>query len=397
MVSQAFIKSKLSLLVLASLTLAACGGTGSKSPQPQTPDTNQAATQITPTKPQIVAEPGLKPRERLKKAMNKMGNGDSEVALVELEAYLLEVPRSSRASRLISQIKTDSANYFPAEFFTLKLESGQSLSTLAKRYLGSAWEFYALAKYNDIANPSRVNIGTTIKIPLTQLAKRTKADEDTKIDEMPEIEEIVEIEDDAEMLVEAPVDIEDMIDESDISEEIPEVIEEPPAEITAQSLSLSLSEANLAQDYARSVSIVESLKSFGDLSPESNNQALVALEGHADNIKNDDPITASNLYSEAAEIYLERDEKIAAFERFKLASDIDAANTNAKDQMLSLQTEITEKYHREASTAFRQQALAEAISKWNVVLAVDPNHSNALAYRTQAMELKQKLEALQKN
>ena len=56
-----------------------------------------------------------------------------------------------------------------------------------------------------------------------------------------------------------------------------------------------------------------------------------------------------------------------------------------------LQQELTDKYHREASSAFRRQDLDEAIDKWNIVLQIDPDHASARAYLAQARELKDRL------
>jgi hypothetical protein len=302
------------------------------------------------------------------------------------------VPNSSRAAKLLSQIQTDSSDYYPPEFFTVTLRSGQSLSTLAKRYLGSAWEFYALAKYNDIENPSRVNIGSQIKVPLTQLAKSVKAKEEASANAVEVAEEVTEAADTQSEELSAPMDADEIIDESDA-----DLGTEAPPVVTQQSVLQELIASNAAGDYATSVSLLESLKGFGSLSSESSDVALVALEGQAANTLQSDPITAASLLVESADIKLSKGQELAAFESLKLATETDPSNSQANTQMLATQKSITDKYHREASTAFRQQELQEAIAKWDIVLKVDPNHSNAMAYRTQAVELQERLKALQNN
>jgi len=47
--------------------------------------------------------------------------------------------------------------------------------------------------------------------------------------------------------------------------------------------------------------------------------------------------------------------------------------------------------HREALNAYRAQDLDKAISLWDQVLAIDPDYENASLYRSQAIELKEKL------
>lgn len=398
MVVRAIFRSRVSLLIFASFVVSACGGTGTKTSQPERVVQAPTQSQVKNEAPAIVAEAGLSPRERLTKAISSLESGQSDIALVELEAYAKAVPNSSRAANLIRQINTTPEDYFPAEHFTIILESGQSLSTLAKRYLGSAWEFYALAKYNNIGNPSRVNIGTEIKVPLTQLARSVKQQEEM----MPEdnlaevVNEVGNTADETEVEAAALIDAEE-VDEFVADSDVLSAEPEQEVVITEASLLASLTAANTSSDYAESINIVESLKGMGELSKEAEKQVLIALEGQAEALVQDDPITAANFYYEAGQMYLANGNELGAFERFKLANIADATNADASQQMQKLQKQITEKYHREASTAFRQQALSEAIEKWDIVLAVDPNHSNAMAYRTQAIELQERLNLLKSN
>jgi tetratricopeptide (TPR) repeat protein len=420
MIYPTFLKSKLSILVATVLVLTGCGGTGTKTAQG--PSTNSTAsgdqnrtTTPAPSIKAMVAEPGLTPRERLTKAINKLEDGESEIALLELKEYSEIVPNSSIAANLIKQITMDSKDYYPADFFTVQLSSGQSLSTLAKQYLGSALEFYALAKYNDISNPSLVNIGTDIKVPLTQIARSMREKlEAEALAEQSVAENMEEATNEAETIegeAVAPLDVEELVDESAIpteedalteeliSEQIPSEVEveiELP-EATADSLIQDLVAANAIKDYAESLSIIESLKGFGPIDADSKALVLEAFEGHVSNISEQDPVTSANLLLEIGQMYMDNGEEILAFDSYRQATILDSSNNQANTQMLAVQKSITEKYHREASTAFRQQELAEAIEKWDVVLAVDPNHSNAMAYRTQAIELKERLDRLKGN
>ena len=45
------------------------------------------------------------------------------------------------------------------------MQRDDSLSKLAQQYLGDRFRFYILAKYNDMANPSRLAAGQVIRIP----------------------------------------------------------------------------------------------------------------------------------------------------------------------------------------------------------------------------------------
>ncbi len=398
-----FSLTKVSAVVICSFALGACVSTGGDSKSERKAYPFYKAEVVEEVSPEIQAEAGLTPRERLAKAIKSLENGSSEIALAELNAYSKAIPNSSRAANLIRQITVDSDEFYPSDFFTISLKSGQSLSTLAKKYLGSAWEFYALSKYNNIDNPSRVNIGTEIKIPLTQLARTVKAKEDAPIAAVPqELASSPKPEDTADVVQDVEVqsselensDIE-MSDEFAMPITASEVMEEEIDD--AESLMQTLYESNADGDYASSVETLASLSTLGELSKEAKELAVLAYQNHASVIVDDQPSESGELFFQAGQLYLEADDEMNAFKSFKQAYEADISNTQARDSMTELQTKIAEQYHREASTAFRKQELSEAIEKWDVVLFVDPTHSNALAYRTQAIELQERLNKLKDN
>jgi tetratricopeptide (TPR) repeat protein len=145
------------VLVAVTLALAACE-TASVAPE--------AAVPVV-TEPVYEPEPGLTPRERLLRSLELLEEGDADRARVEVLAYLERVPRSSIGKDLLLQIDTAPEVYYPPSYQEVVLRPGQSLSNVAKNYLGSAYEFYALARYNDIGRPKRVVPGQVVKVPLT--------------------------------------------------------------------------------------------------------------------------------------------------------------------------------------------------------------------------------------
>nr|WP_232059370.1 LysM domain-containing protein [Kineobactrum salinum] len=127
---------------------------------------------------EAVAQPGLTPQARFREALRMLEDGRARQARAELVAYLQEKPRSDVARDLLRQLDEDSNVYYPASYREITLASGESLSTLAHRYLGSVYQFYALAKYNGIAEPRRLRAGQILKIPLTETARASFAVED---------------------------------------------------------------------------------------------------------------------------------------------------------------------------------------------------------------------------
>jgi tetratricopeptide (TPR) repeat protein len=387
-------KLKLSATFLGvGLILSGCGASGDSSV------VNVASPVI--NKQIFTAEAGLTARQRFSKALEKLENGEEGQALAELEAYLIDVPRSNSARNLVEQISTDSSQYFPSENFKVNLTSGASLSTLAKKYLGSALKFYALAKYNNISNPSRVNIGQEIKIPLTQLA-RTQRDADNSLDSKT-LEETNEQSNDelamTEKAIDAPDVLNDISDSVDLSESAPvlaDIIPNAPEE-TAESILNDLQELTQNNDYTAAIEKVTQLKTFGQLNTLGRELAIATYTGRAKEIAETDKILAATYYAQVGKLKLVDEETFAAFENFRMATDLDENNDQAMEEMLVLQKEIADKYHREASSAFRRQELDLAIEKWDMVLTVNPEHSSAKLYRAQALELKEKLDNINQN
>ncbi|MDO8862670.1 LysM domain-containing protein [Haliea sp. E1-2-M8] len=120
--------------------------------------------------PVFTARPGLSAQELFRAALSLLETGNAGEARAHLIAYLEENPRSAVASDLLRQIEADSREYYPSEYREIALMSGESLSTLAQRYLGDVYQFYALAKYNDIVEPRQLRAGQTLRIPLTAIA-----------------------------------------------------------------------------------------------------------------------------------------------------------------------------------------------------------------------------------
>jgi tetratricopeptide (TPR) repeat protein len=391
-------KLKLSATFLAvGLILSGCGASGDSS-------VGKVASPVI-NKQIFTAEAGLTARQRFSKALEKLENGEEGQALAELEAYLIDVPKSNSARNLVEQISTDSSQYFPSENFKVNLTSGASLSTLAKKYLGSALKFYALAKYNNISNPSRVNIGQEIKIPLTQLA-RTQRDAENSLDSETLAEKNEQSNDElaiAKKASDAQNSANDVLDDKSDSVVMPEsapvlavVIPSAPEE-TAESILSDLQELTQNNDYSAAIEKVTQLKTFGQFNTLGRELAIAAYTGRAKEIAETDNILAATYYAQVGKLNLAVEETFTAFENFRMATDLDENNDQAMEEMLVLQKEIADKYHREASSAFRRQDLDLAIEKWDMVLSVNPDHSSAKLYRAQALDLKRKLDNINQN
>jgi tetratricopeptide (TPR) repeat protein len=103
-------------------------------------------------------------------AVDKLQNGD-EAAARQLLTQAQALDASNEIARKMSeQINADAQKELGAQFFRYTVQRDDSLSKLAQQYLGDRFRFYILAKYNDMANPSRLAAGQVIKIPGRQQA-----------------------------------------------------------------------------------------------------------------------------------------------------------------------------------------------------------------------------------
>ena len=371
----------------------------------------------------IKAEPGLSPRQRFRKALDYLENGEAERAEAELRAYLVTQPGSARAHDLLQQITVPSAQYYPLEHFEVTLSSGQSLSLIAERYLGTAMQFYGLAKYNGIKNPSSVVIGQKIRIPMTANARSlhhglSNANTDVKV-------EVVALENAADAITEqsealrqdAPDallnEAADTAQKADPIEEAEEAAEEAteeaaglePADVatlatppmvaaTPDSVFSELEASLQRRDFTNAMHSLEVLKAMTTISEAYRDAAIQTLTGYSSTIEIEQPELAAARLAEAADLYLANKDNWPALNSLKRAAGLDGSNAAIAENLAVLQKRMSDRYHRQASSAFRRQELDTAIANWNRVLEIDPQHSSASVHLVQAQELKTRLERL---
>lgn len=98
-------------------------------------------------------------------AVDQLQNGDEPAARLTLDKAIALDPTNDLAKKLQDQIKADAQKELGPVFFRYTVQRDDSLSKLAQQYLGDRFRFYILAKYNDMASPSKLSAGQVIKIP----------------------------------------------------------------------------------------------------------------------------------------------------------------------------------------------------------------------------------------
>jgi LysM repeat protein len=80
-----------------------------------------------------------------------------------------------------------------------------------------------------------------------------------------------------------------------------------------------------------------------------------------------------------------------AYDAFREASVRDPGNKDAAAQRDNVRQTLARRYEREAAQAFQRQNLDEAISKWDRVLALEPNNQKAKLERERALDLRKRM------
>ncbi len=104
-------------------------------------------------------------RERVQLVVQLLDQGQEERALSEIDAVLAENPGNTVAINLRDQVQNDPQKMLGASHKMYTVLPGDTLSSLAKTYLGDAMLFYALSQYNDLPAPNRLMVGQSLKIP----------------------------------------------------------------------------------------------------------------------------------------------------------------------------------------------------------------------------------------
>ena len=322
----------------------------------------------------------LTTQEHIQNGIKYLQVGEEQNAKQELKLALLQEPANSTAVGLLNQINTPATKYFEGESsFPYTTGSGDSLSTIAKKFLNDPLKFYILAKFNDIDNPSRLQAGQTIKIPgRNPVSFQKQPIKPEKIE--PSEEEITYA------LAKKYYDAGKYQETIDLLERF---VQQNSKDLKSRDL-LVLSYTQYANSLAEKANLLEAqtvLEKALSMQPKN-----LKLKQQLENIEN--RREADRLYQRGVEA-LQAGNEDKAYEDFKKVLVLSPKHTLAKKQIIKLKADVIETYHKQAMQLYRRQQLDEAIVVWNKVLELDPDHELAKLYRARAIELKEKLKKLE--
>jgi tetratricopeptide (TPR) repeat protein len=333
--------------------------------------------------PTLTPTPGIAARERFQVAINALQQGDSPRAAVELQAYLAEVPNSTPARNLLTQIETPLEMLYPAESFNVQLQQSETLSSLAGIYLGDVLGFYGLARYNGIENPSRVAVGQTIRIPSTPTTLAAQANR-ASMAGMQASAAPMPMPAAPQPPAAAPVPPPPVV----ASAPPPPARPAPPRDPW-----ISIRENITAGRFDAAIKDAETAR----VTPNGA-QAVVLASAYAGNAKDIQATNATEAAAQAfraGQLYLETANRPAdAIAPLELAVMLSPMDNRAMTMLATAKSRVSEGYYRDGVAAFQRQDLDGAIAAWDRALAIDPNHRNAQLNRAQAIELKQNLQRL---
>ena len=140
---------------VAALLIAGCAHTPKPKPNPEAAG---------PTSPPA----NTTPPERQHYILELLEAGKRDQARVETQQLLKEQPNNTEAATFLNEIDGDPQTLLGDKSFAYTIQPGETLPTLADRFLGDSNLFYALARYNNIDVPSSAAPGLTILVPSTK-------------------------------------------------------------------------------------------------------------------------------------------------------------------------------------------------------------------------------------
>jgi tetratricopeptide (TPR) repeat protein len=162
----------LGLWAAVALALAGCAAPEPAPAPAPAPPPPPVVVAPEPVKPAPPPEPQLTPAQAKQQAQKltieaiaQLQNGEVAAAQKMLDQAQTLDPANDLAKKMQDQIRADPQKELGAVFFRYTVQRDDSLSKIAQTYMGDRFKFHILAKYNDIANPSKLAAGQVIKVP----------------------------------------------------------------------------------------------------------------------------------------------------------------------------------------------------------------------------------------
>lgn len=318
----------------------------------------------------------------IQNAITALQTGQEANAKKELDTLLRQEPENKVARSLLAQIKTDPATYFGnQDSFSYTLQPGDTLSSIAQRFLDEPLKFYILARFNGITDPSRVAPGRTIKVPgkkpASSLASAAPGDS-------PPVARVEPTRGDSRtqqarrfyMAGKYQQAIETLQGGGTVVGEAREL--------------LVLSYGKYAEELAQSENLIDAQSVLESaLSIQPGNERLRKQLRQVEKQRE-----IARLYKTGTESMV-AGESGKAVDAFNAILKLDPKHEAAKQHIATINADTVDAMHKDAMLEYSKQNLDQAIAIWDRALAMLPSHADAKFYRARALDLKSKLQKLE--
>ncbi len=282
-----------------------------------------------------------------------LNEGAYQKAQTELKLFIQHNPNHSTAKAYLNQLENSPFKLYSQHYFIYKIKTGDTLSELSEKHMGSRHHFVGLARYNNLKSPSSIRLGQQIKIPSDSVN-----DHQLKI-----ITNVEKLRDNKE-LVTALHKLAEINIESSLSAKIIKLIER-----TIEDQYLTLKSPEQLNNFEHEIKDLKNKSVYQsafspNLSSRKNLRDLFDVKQLVSDKKN--------------ELALER-------------LIVEGKNLKSFELYQELSAELAESLHRQAILYFRNHDLEDAIHLWDKVLLLTPNHNSAEQYRKRATQMNVKL------
>ncbi len=328
------------------------------------------------------AVPQRTPKKHIAEAIKALQVGNVDKAERELEEVIRQEPNNVIALNLLVQINTPAEKYFgEKQSFRYKVKSGESLSTIARKFLKEPLKFYILAKYNNIKNPGKVKVGQTIRIPgtppIVNLPPKKKKPVAT-----------ASTTDEAKLRLALARRLYESGKYQEAIDHLESMEDKEPYAAKRRDL-LVLTYAQYANVLTEKAELLEA---------EAVLEKAVSMEPKNQKLKNQ--LTRIRNQREAGVLYntglqaLNEGNQDEAYEAFSKVLELNPKHEMARRKVTEIKSEVIESLHKSAMQHYRKQELDKAIVIWDKVLEMDPEHELAKLYRARAIGLKKRFDKL---
>ncbi|WP_196139597.1 LysM peptidoglycan-binding domain-containing protein [Aliikangiella sp. G2MR2-5] len=305
--------------------------------------------------------------QQINRAIVLLEKGKNKEAEALIDEVLIFNPHHPGASKLKQQLKQDLKNIFGTNKTTkYQIQEGDSLGQIAQHWLGDSVYFVSLARFNKISNPSKLKVGSWIKIPLVKqgksiLKQRSRSSANIGL-------------------------LKDYRSKKQFDQGLQKA---NSLFVIPEDMSRLLSEQKLIlKDYVASVESIDEMENMAakvtKIAETSRNRAQRNI--YQQFIKN----VNIQLFTRQAITYFERKYFFQSAEKLVSAKRLD--KTVARDtKIFRMQSLLINKLHEKAVILYRNHELDEALNYWEVILELNPEHALAKKYQQRTNTLLKKL------